>query len=262
MVDRLVVQNRPSDAGHVDFPTGDEPPPSETLAEAAPATTLEPTFREILTRVFRHPVLRWLAVAEFCTGIVRQGLLLYFPEFLSEVHGVLPKGANASLYQMASIGITVGGVAGAMVCGVVSDFFFGSRRPPVAFIFYGLQMVFLASLGLVHSPFLASLLIGVNCTWIFGVHGMLSGTASADFGGKKAAATAAGLLDGVQYLGSGFTGFGLGWLLDRYHWGIWPFCLIPFSLAGGIVMLTLWNARPGGPPLAGARPGGPPVTSG
>ncbi len=31
-----------------------------------------------------------------------------------------------------------------------------------------------------------------------------------DFGGTKAAATVAGLLDGIQYLASGLTGFGLG----------------------------------------------------
>jgi OPA family glycerol-3-phosphate transporter-like MFS transporter len=87
-------------------------------------------------------------------------------------------------------------------------------------------------------------MIGVSCMWIFGVHGMLSGTASMDFGGKKAAATAAGLLDGVQYLGSGLVGVGLGALIDRYHWGIWPYALIPFSCIGAALMLLLWNAKP------------------
>jgi hypothetical protein len=29
-----------------------------------------------------------LAAAEFCRGFVRQGLLLYFTEFLGQVHGV------------------------------------------------------------------------------------------------------------------------------------------------------------------------------
>ena len=66
-----------------------------------------------------------------------------------------------------------------------------------------------------------------------------------DFGGKRAAATAAGLLDGVQYLGSGLTGFGLGAMLDRWHWAIWPWILIPSSCVGAALMLPLWNARPG-----------------
>jgi OPA family glycerol-3-phosphate transporter-like MFS transporter len=80
--------------------------------------------------------------------------------------------------------------------------------------------------------------------WIFGVHGMLSGTASADFGGKKGAATATGMLDGVQYIASGLTGFGLGWLLKHYHWGIWTWSLVPFAAIGALLMLRIWNARP------------------
>ncbi|MCK7474294.1 MAG: hypothetical protein MZV49_13645 [Rhodopseudomonas palustris] len=62
------------------------------------------------------------------------------------------------------------------------------------------------------------MLLGLTAMFIFGVHGMLSGTASMDFGGRKAAATVAGALDGVQYIGSGLTGFGLGWILKTYGW--------------------------------------------
>ncbi|GAC1521872.1 MAG: hypothetical protein NVS3B10_22460 [Polyangiales bacterium] len=76
------------------------------------------------------------------------------------------------------------------------------------------------------------------------MHGMLSGTASADFGGKKAAATATGILDGVQYIASGLTGFGLGYVLKRWHWGVWTYSLMPFSLIGALLMLLIWNARP------------------
>jgi OPA family glycerol-3-phosphate transporter-like MFS transporter len=130
------------------------------------------------------------------------------------------------------------------LCGYLSDHWFQSRRPPVAFIFYIGQVVALLALGLVTSPLLAAILVGFSCTWIFGVHGMLSGTASADFGGKKAAATVTGLLDGVQYIASGLTGFGLGFLLDRYGWGIWTYSIIPFSIIGGLFMIRIWNAKP------------------
>jgi OPA family glycerol-3-phosphate transporter-like MFS transporter len=231
-VDFFLVRDRPSDAGHADFETGDEQigDPTEVLS-----------FGERLRRVTAHPVIRILLVAEFCTGLVRQGLLLYFTEFLKEVHGVAP---GSTWFQVASTGITVGGIIGGLACGFASDYLFQSRRGPVAFIFYCGQVVALVLLGLAGSPQLAALMIGVSCMWIFGVHGMLSGTASMDFGGRKAAATAAGLLDGVQYLGSGLVGFGLGALLDRYHWKIWPYAMIPFSIIGALLMLPLWNARP------------------
>ena len=85
---------------------------------------------------------------------------------------------------------------------------------------------------------------GFSAMWIFGVHGMLSGTASMDFGGRRAAATAAGLLDGIQYVGAGLTGVPLGLLIKKYGWSIWTPTLVPFSIAGGLLMLTLWNAKP------------------
>jgi OPA family glycerol-3-phosphate transporter-like MFS transporter len=232
-VDSLLIRDRPSAAGYKDFATGDEASDEDPTAQLSGL--------ERVKRVVAHPVIRILLFAEFCTGLVRQGLLLYFTEFLKEVHSVRP---GSGLFNLASNGITVGGIAGALVCGFASDYFFDSRRAPVAFFFYIGQMVALTVLGLATSPAFAAVMIGVSCMWIFGVHGMLSGTASMDFGGKKAAATAAGLLDGVQYLGSGLVGVGMGWLLDTYHWKIWPYALLPFSLIGALLMLPLWNARP------------------
>jgi OPA family glycerol-3-phosphate transporter-like MFS transporter len=52
------------------------------------------------------------------------------------------------------------------------------------------------------------------------------------------------MLDGVQYLASGFTGFGLGWILEHEGWGAWTWSIIPFSVIGALLMLKLWNARP------------------
>lgn len=236
LVDLVLVRDRPGTAGLADFDTGDE-------AQHGGKADGELTFREVVGRVLRHPVLQVLAVAEFCTGVVRQGLLLHYGRFLAQVHHVTEK-ATPGRYQIASIGITVGGILGALLCGILSDRVFGSRRAPVAFLFYIGQVVALVALGLAGSSYAAVVLVGFACMWIFGVHGMLSGTASMDFGGKRAAATAAGLLDGVQYLGSGLVGVGLGALLDRYHWSIWPYALVPFSIAGGALMLKLWNARP------------------
>jgi OPA family glycerol-3-phosphate transporter-like MFS transporter len=236
LVDLVLVRDRPSLAGYADFDTGDE---------GVASTGREPDlgFREVVARVLGNPVLRVLAVAEFCTGIVRQGLLLYYGRFLAQVHGVTEKGTPWR-YQIASVGITVGGICGALLCGILSDKVFGSRRAPVAFLFYVGQIVALVALGYAGSSYVAVGLVGFSCMWIFGVHGMLSGTASMDFGGRRAAATAAGLLDGVQYLGSGLVGFGLGALIDAFHWAIWPFALLPFSMVGGGLMVALWNAKP------------------
>lgn len=247
-LDTLLVRDKPSHAGHDDFDTGDASSGDESPVDMA----------YLVKKVFTHPVIVTIAVAEFCTGFVRQGLLLYFTEYLAEVHGVRP---GTGLFWWAGTGITIGGIVGGVVCGWLSDKLFHSRRPPVAFIFYLGQIVALALLGFAPGPFAAAFLIGFSCMFIFGVHGMLSGTASMDFGGKKAAASAAGMLDGIQYVASGLTGFGLGWVLKTYGWdgtpmthgyhphnaSVWVFSIIPFSIAGAILMTRIWNAKPGAP---------------
>jgi OPA family glycerol-3-phosphate transporter-like MFS transporter len=126
----------------------------------------------------------------------------------------------------------------------MSDWVFKSRRAPVAFIGYVIQI---ACLWVVwQAPSLNAIIIAFtfNSLAISMVHSMLSGTASMDFGGKRAAATAAGMFDGMQYVGGSFTGFGLGWILERFGWGAWGPSMIGFSAAGAILMLFLWNARP------------------
>lgn len=230
-VDLVMVKETPGQAGFADFDTGDSSSGDETPVN----------FGYLVKQVFTNPIIVTIACAEFCTGFVRQGLLLYFTEYLAEVHHVKP---GSFFHNTASWGVTVGGILGGLICGFMSDKLFQSRRPPVAFIFYLGQVVSLIALQYAPTPAIAAFLIGFCCMWIFGVHGMLSGTASMDFGGKKAAASAAGMLDGIQYLASGFTGFGLGWLIKHHGWHIWTWSLVPFSLIGAYLMTRIWNAKP------------------
>ena len=233
-VDLFLVRDTPAQAGFQDFNTGD--------ATAHDADAGKPVdFGYLMSRIFTNPVIITLTLSEFCTGFVRQGLMLWFVPFLKEVHGIEH---GTALFSVATSGITVGGICGGLLCGYLSDHWFQSRRPPVAFIFYLGQIVSLLILGHVRSPAPAAFMIGFTCMWIFGVHGMLSGTASMDFGGTKAASTVAGILDGVQYLASGLTGFLLGHLLDKWGWGAWTWMIIPFSAIGALLMTRLWNENP------------------
>lgn len=232
-IDYFLVKDKPEQAGFPRLNTGDA---TSHINDDKPFP-----FGELVKRIFSNPVIITLIAAEFCTGFVRQGLLLWFTPFLKEVHGIAP---GSGWHEIASAGITVGGIVGGILCGWMSDRMFQSRRPPVAFIFYIGQIISLFILGSLASPAWAAIMIGVCCMWIFGVHGMLSGTASMDFGGTKSTASVTGLLDGVQYLASGLTGFGLGYFLDKFGWGGWTYMIIPFSVAGGILMLTLWNQTP------------------
>jgi OPA family glycerol-3-phosphate transporter-like MFS transporter len=253
-VDWFLVRNRPSHAGYKDFDTGDG-------SDAGSAEDAPLPLRELARKVFQNPIIVSLIFAEFCTGFVRQGVMLYFTEYLQEIYHL---GKKEYLFWLTGIAFMAGGILGGLLCGWLSDKVFQSRRPPVAFFFYLMQVVMLGLLGLtlgqgrVGGQVWAVLLLGLTAMFIFGVHGMLSGTASMDFGGRKAAASVAGALDGIQYIGSGLTGFGLGWILKTYGWDgvaaqghqaanawIWVGSIIPFSLIGAFIMTRIWNAKAG-----------------
>jgi len=253
-VDWFLIRNRPSHAGYPDFDTGDGS--NAGSAEDAPLP-----LRDLFRKVFHNPIIVSLIFAEFCTGFVRQGVMLYFTEYLQEVYHLSKK---AHLFWWTGIAFMGGGILGGLLCGWMSDKLFQSRRPPVAFFFYLVQVVMLGLLGMTWGQgttggqVWAVLLLGLTAMFIFGVHGMLSGTASMDFGGRKAAASVAGALDGIQYIGSGLTGFGLGWVLKTYGWDgiatpghqpanawIWVGAIIPFSLMGAFIMTRLWHAKAG-----------------
>jgi len=234
LIDLFLVKNSPAEAGFKNFDTGDAS--SKDVDKDKPIN-----WGYLFKHVFNNPIIITITAAEFCTGFVRQGLLLWYTPFMKEVHGILP---GSMLFSIASTGITVGGILGGLLCGYLSDKVFQSRRPPVAFIFYIGQIISLLILGSISLKPLVAFMIGFTCMWIFGVHGMLSGTASMDFGGTRAAATVTGILDGVQYLAAGLTGFILGGILDRYGWSVWTYIIVPFSIIGALLMLTLWNQTP------------------
>ncbi len=245
VVEYFLLRNRPSHAGYTDMDVGDGTHNDET-----------PVDWKYLRERMTEPVMLFLIAAEFCTGFVRQGLLLYYTEYMSQVHHI---DKTSALFWWGGFGITVGGVIGALSCGWLSQKLFNSRRPPVACIFYACQVPALLMLGFAPGPAVAAFMVGFSCMFIFGIHGMLSGTASMDFGGRKATATATGWLDGVQYLASGLTGFGLGWVLKTYGWDgvpyvpsynpanawVWVVCIIPFSIIGALLMIPIWNVKPG-----------------
>jgi OPA family glycerol-3-phosphate transporter-like MFS transporter len=71
----------------------------------------------------------------------------------------------------------------------------------------------------------------------------MSGTAAADFGGRKATATCSGVVDGCVYLGSSVQSVSVGYLVGL-SWQCWPIFLMPFALAGGVISAKIWHALP------------------
>lgn len=217
--------------------------PELDVQDASSGDKEKVSVKYVLKKVFTNPVTLTIIVAEFCTGFVRHGFEQWFPRYMLEAQK-LP--LDSPIFAKGAGAVVIAGILGAFFAGTISDWVFKGRRPPVAFVGYLTQVLCLAVIWKAPSVNWVIAAFVLNSFAISVVHSMLSGTASMDFGGKKAAATAAGAFDGMQYVGGAFVGIGMGRLLDVFGWGAWGPSMIGFSAIGMILMLFLWNARPKG----------------
>jgi OPA family glycerol-3-phosphate transporter-like MFS transporter len=238
----LMVRDRPREAGYSDFDTGD--------ASSGEDDTPDPLL-VVLKKVVTHPIVLTIGAIEFCTGILRQGIMQWYPIYGNEW------GFRSTFVVTTQWGLMLflAGSLGGMVAGWISDKVFGSRRGPVAALLYGLMLfAVVAMIPLVHQP-VKGMTLPPTELWglgicviiisfcVIGTHGMLSGTATMDFGGRKNAGTAVGLIDGLVYLGTGVQFLGLGFLTEK-SWTYWPIFLVPFGILGTALALRIWKAMP------------------
>ncbi len=231
VLDLLIVRDRPSGAGFQDFDTGD--------ASSGEDDTPDP-LGVILRKVVTNPIVLTIGAIEFCTGVLRNGIMHWYPIFANQQgffhEFVITRNWGLMLF--------LAGATGGMTAGWLSDKVFQSRRGPVAALLYALMLaavvVMIFSLG---NLWVLGICVIVISYCVIGSHGMLSGTATQDFGGRKNAGTAVGLIDGLVYLGTGFQSISLGFLTER-SWSLWPPFLVPFAVIGLLLAYRIRKAVP------------------
>ncbi|OGR79813.1 MAG: hypothetical protein A2X32_02315 [Elusimicrobia bacterium GWC2_64_44] len=234
------LRNNPSDAGYKDFDTGEE---------SVSATGERLPVKQVFVKILTHPVLLVVCGIEFCSGVIRNGVMQWYPIYATEL------GFKKTFWVSNNWGLMLllTGLAGSFLTGWCSDKIFNSRRGPMAAILYGVMG---ASAGMM------ALTLGANLWWagaatmlismsVTGVHGILSGTSTTDFGGAKNAGAATGIVDGMVYLGTGLQSIVIGHITpvgelakDPANWKMWPVFLVPFSIIGFFLAMKIWNALP------------------
>ncbi|MEN8221780.1 MAG: MFS transporter [Acidobacteriota bacterium] len=236
-IEIFLLRDTPGKAGFKDFDTGDASS-GEDLEKKVPAL-------QLMKRILTHPVILTVAAIEFCTGILRNGVMHWYPIYAKEQLAMgLTGGWEFTLKNWGLI-LMFAGILGGNIAGIVSDKLFQSRRAPSAAFLYGILVVsafiMIPSLG---NGWILAILIFIMSLSVIGTHGLLSGTATMDFGGRKGAATAVGIIDGFVYLGTAVQSFSLGFITSK-NWFYWPVFLIPFGIIGFLLLLRIWNAKPG-----------------
>jgi len=236
LIEIFLLKDTPSGAGYQDFDTAD----ASSGEEDKPFN-----LKDILKKIFTNKVLLTIAFIEFCTGVLRNGVMQWYPIFAKESLQ-LP----GDHFMRANWGflLMIAGVFGGLFAGTISDRVFQSRRGPVAGILYATMFFGTLLMNFVlfnPNPLLLGMIMVFMSFCVIGTHGVLSGTSTMDFGGRKAAGTAVGLIDGFVYLGTGFQSLSLGFLTTA-NWHYWPPFLLPFTIIGFYLATRIWKAIPKG----------------
>ncbi len=232
MIDLVLIKDTPDECGFGKLETHD--------ASYGDQTDLS-TWYKVIKSIFSNRIILMIGVIEFTSGILRDGIMKWYRLFAKDTgFGVSTIIDNWGLWG------SVTGIIGAFLAGWASDRFFHSRRAPVAGI---CQMVmFICTLVMLLTYSNNPMVMGIACLIIMmaviGVHSIMSGTATADFGGRRGAATATGVADGFSKLGSSFQEFALGAILLKDTWFYWPLFLMPFTLLGLFFAIKLWKELP------------------
>jgi len=231
------VRNTPGQAGFDNFATGDAT--SGDNSKPDPAIKV---FKAMLT----NPVIMTIAAIEFCSGFMRQAIMQWGKIFAKQVGWY-----DSFVFEHWGVLLCVAGILGGVFAGSISDHVFGSRRGPVAAVLYAAMIVGSIVMWLMLGNQLVLWLLILMSLCVIGVHGMLSGTASMDFGGAKNAGIAVGIIDGFVYLGTAIMSFWYAWRIPKEapnpsDWIEWPLWMIPIAVIGFLLATRVWNAKPKG----------------
>lgn len=244
ILEAFLLKDTPGQAGHRDFDTGD----ASSGEEGAPPAPVYDVIKAMLT----NKVIMTIALVEFCTGVIRNGVMHWYRILAKEKIAAGILGGWKYTSDNWGLMLMIAGVIGGVFAGLVSDKLFQSRRAPAAGFLYATAAVatLLMIPALQGEGWALGALMFLMSICVIGTHGLLSGTATMDFGGRRGAATAVGIIDGFVYLGTGLQSLALGYLTTK-SWTYWPLFLAPFSMAGFAMLLTIWNAKP---KARGAKP--------
>jgi OPA family sugar phosphate sensor protein UhpC-like MFS transporter len=196
--------------------------------------------RKVIGEVASNPMVLLLGVVYFCLKPTRYAILFWGPKYIYDRlgSGMAEAGILSSMFELA-------GPISILLMGFVSDRLFGSRRMPVSIICLFLLGGLLLALD--HLPptrwaLGASLfLLGFLA---YAPDAMIAGVAVVDFGAKKGASTATGLVNGLGSIGAMVGGVIPGLLQEGWGWQRVFTCLGVAVFVAGLLLLPKWNAVP------------------
>lgn len=235
----LFQRNRPEDVGlpSVEAYHGEQP---DVPASGAAVAEEKGGSWTVILEVLRNPMVLLLGAVYFCFKPARYAILFWGPRYINDKlgTGMAESGFISAMFELA-------GPFSVILAGLISDKLFGARRMPVSILcllLLGVLLYFLDDLPTSRWMLAGSLfLIGLLT---YAPDSLISGTAAVDFGTKRGAATASGLINGCGSVGAVVGGTIPGFFQQQWGWhGVFTLLAGAVILAA-LLLLPKWNALP------------------
>lgn len=235
----IFQRNRPEDMGL--------PPIEEYHCESAPEmpgakSEEQDGSWDAIGAALKNRIILRLAVVYFFLKPTRYAILLWGPLLVSERlgTGMAKSGLISAFFEL-------GGPLGMLFCGYMSDRVFQARRMPICVI----SLLALSVVTFSFDPLTRGGGVWMTCAVLFAIGFLLFGpdslivaTAAVDFGTKKGASSAVGLINGFGSIGAILGGSLPGIISERYGWGILFYGLGAAVFIAALLLVPKWNAVP------------------
>ena len=197
---------------------------------------------ELVFKVIRNPMVLLLGAVYFFLKPTRTAILFWGPLYVSETLGT-----GMAKSAIVSMSFFLAGPFSVLAAGYATDKLFQSRRMPysiISMLLLSVLLFYFNDLASIKSSLVtAVLLFGIGFL-IFGPDSLVVTTAAIDFGTRKGASTAIGVVNGMGSIGAIAGGMLPGFLKDSWGWeGLFMF-LAASALIASILMIPKWNALP------------------
>jgi len=195
---------------------------------------------KVIREAITNPMVILLGLVYFCLKPTRYAILFWGPKYIYDRlgSGMAEAGLLSSMFELA-------GPISILAMGFISDRVFGARRMPVSIICLVLLGGLLISLD--HLP-PTRWALGVSLFLLgflaYAPDAMIAGVAVVDFGAKKGASTATGLVNGLGSIGAMIGGVTPGLLQESWGWQRVFTCLAIAAFVAALLLLPKWNAVP------------------
>nr|AGF93371.1 major facilitator superfamily MFS-1 [uncultured organism] len=204
----------------------DKEPVSSTKTEAGKN---EKSNLNFLNVIFRSR-LWFIAAACLFLGIVKEGIILWGPTFLSEVYEI--SGKYISLFSLFIPVLSLGGILGT---GYINDKLSIKDKTTIILLMIGaaFSFLFLYFLMEIHI-IIGAFLLGLGVAFMYGANTLLLAVIPMNFVEENRVSGVAGFLDFSSYIGAALAGVLTGYIVEIWNWKILVFILVIISISGAL----------------------------